>query len=289
MFEFLEAAGQNAFIRNALLTGILASVSCGIIGTYVVTKRIASITGAIAHFILGGMGLARYLQIVHGWEALHPLYGAIVSAMLAAVIIGMVTLRGDEREDTIIGALWAVGMGVGLFFISKTPGYNAELMGYLFGNILMVSGRDLWFIAGLDILVAGVTVLFFNQMRAICFDEEFSRLRGIRVELYYILLLMITSLTVVLLVTVVGIVMVIALLTLPAAIAGYFTRSMSGMMILSVVFSVIFTTGGLALSYKPNLPAGATIIILAGIAYFAVMIGSGVIKSLRRRHINGVS
>jgi len=281
LFEFLDAVGHNTLLRNALLTGILASISAGIIGSYIVTRRITAIVGGIAHFILGGMGVARYLQVVHGYQSFHPLYGAIVAALVAAVIISLVTLRIKEREDTIIAALWAVGMGVGLFFITRTPGYSVDLMSYLFGNILLVTTRHIWLIICLDVLVVSVTLIFYNRLQAICFDEEFARLRCVRVELYYIMLLAITSLTVVLLVTVVGIVMVIALLTLPAAISGHFTRSLTGMMGLSILLSMIFTSGGLAFSYQTDLPTGATIIILAGIVYFGVLIGSGIVKSVR--------
>ena len=281
MSEFFAALRQFQFLQYALLSGVLVSVACGVVGTYVVARRITYIAGGIAHCILGGMGIARYLQTVYGWQAFSPLVGAVASALLAAVIIGLVSLRAKEREDTAIGALWAIGMAVGVLFISRTPGYNEDLMSYLFGNILMVSPGELWMIAGLDALVVIAGLLFYNQLQAICFDEEFARLRGIRVELYYLLLLCLTALTVVLLVTVVGIVLVIALLTLPAAVAGNFSSTLWQMMGLSTILSILFTTGGLALSYGPNLPAGATIIVLAGAVYLAVLVAMRLIH-LRR-------
>jgi len=271
MAEFLTDLQQQTFLQYALLTGILASIACGIIGSYVVTRRITYIAGGIAHSVLAGMGAARYCETVYGWEWLHPLYGAVVAAVMAAITIGLVSLHARQREDTIISALWAIGMAVGILFILRTPGYNEDLMSYLFGNILMVSSDDLWLIAGLDALVVIVGVLFYNQLMAVCFDEEFARLRGIRVEFYYLLLLCLTALTVVLLVTVVGIVMVIALLTLPAAVAGQFSRRLWHMMALSALFTILFTTAGLAFSYGPNLPAGATTIVLAGGVYIAVL------------------
>jgi len=274
MADFFQDLGRHAFLQYALLTGVLASVACGVIGSYVVTRRITYIAGGIAHSVLAGMGAARYLQVVHGWEGLHPLYGAVAAALAAAVIIGLVSMKARQREDTVISAVWAVGMAVGILFIYRTPGYNENLMSYLFGNILMVSPGELWLIAALDAVVVVVGLLFYNRFLAVCFDEEFARLRGVQVEFYYLLLLCLTALTVVLLVTVVGIVLVIALLSLPVAVAGVFARRLWQMMALSAGFTVLFTTGGLALSYGPNLPAGATTIVLAGLCYLGVVGGA---------------
>lgn len=274
MVEFLTDLQVHAFLQNALLTGILASIACGIIGSYVVTRRITYVAGGIAHSVLGGMGAARYLEVVYNWEWIHPLYGAVAAALLSAAVIGLVGLKARQREDTVIGAVWAIGMATGILFIFKTPGYNEDLMSYLFGNILMVSSSELWLIGGLDLLVVLAGVLFYNQLMAVCFDEEFARLRGIHVELFYLLLLCLTALTVVLLVTVVGIVMVIALLTLPVAVAGHFSRRLWQMMGLSVILTSAVTTGGLVLSYGPDLPAGATTIVLAGVLYMLVSVCS---------------
>ncbi|MFH1539355.1 MAG: metal ABC transporter permease, partial [bacterium] len=153
MSEFIDAVAGYPFMRSALLVGLLASVACGIIGTYVVVRRITYIAGGISHCVLGGMGAANYLNKVHGWDRLQPLHGALAAALAAAAIIGVVSLRAKQREDTVIGALWAVGMAVGVLFISRTPGYSGDLMSYLFGNILMVSPADLWLIAVLDAVV----------------------------------------------------------------------------------------------------------------------------------------
>jgi zinc transport system permease protein len=281
MIEFINAVGNYTFLQYALLTGILASIACGIVGSYVVTRRISYVAGAVSHFVLGGMGAAKYLNVVHGWKILQPIHGAIIAALMAAVIIGLVSMRAKEREDTVIGALWAIGMALGILFISQTPGYNEDLMSYLFGNILMVTPQDLWLIAGLDLVVVAFGILFYNKLLAVCFDEEFTRLRGVNVELYYLLLLCLTALTVVLLVTVVGIVMVIALITLPAAVAGHFTNTLGRMMLVATVFSILFTTFGLALSYGPNLPAGATIIVLAGAGYLLVNLFARLLRRLR--------
>jgi len=279
VLEFLTDLPRHAFLQQALLAGVLASVACGIVGSYVVARRITYIAGGIAHCVLAGMGAARYLATVHGWVWLHPLHGATVAALLAAVIIGIVSLRAKEREDTVISALWAVGMAVGVLFIARTPGYSEDLMGYLFGNILLVGKSDLWLILVLDVAVVSVSLLFYSKFLAVCYDEEFARLRGVRVEVYYLLLLCLAALTVVVLVSVVGIVLVIALLTLPVAVAGHFVRRLWHVMLLSMVLNLLFTTAGLAVSYGPDLPAGATTIVIAGTAYLLVSAGA----ALRRR------
>ncbi len=279
MIEFLRAASQYTFLQYALLAGFLVSVACGIVGAYVVTRRITYIAGSISHCVLGGMGVARYLATVHGWTWMTPLQGAVVAALAAALVIGFVSLRAKQREDTVIGALWAIGMAIGVIFISRTPGYNEDLMGYLFGNILMISPNDLILIAGLDAIVILVGVVWYDQLLAVCFDEEFARLRGLKVEFFYLLLLCLTALTVVLLVSVVGIVLVIALLTLPAAVASHFAKTLRQMMVLATLCSVFFTTFGLALSYGPDLPAGATIIVLAGAAYLVVAGGKALSRN----------
>ncbi len=278
MIDFLSDVTRYPFLQHALLTGVLASIACGIIGSYVVTKKISYIAGSIAHTVLGGLGAARYFQVVHRWDWFDPLYGAVLAAIVAALVIGLVSMRARQREDTVIGALWAVGMAAGILFISRTPGYSEDLMSYLFGNILMVSAQDLWLIAGLDLLVLVIGSVFYHQFLALCFDEEFARLRGVRVEAFYLLLLCLTALTVVLLVTVVGIIMVIALITLPVAVAGEFTKRLWHMMILSTLLTAGFTTAGIALSYGPNLPAGATIIMVAGAAYLLSVVGLRALK-----------
>jgi zinc transport system permease protein len=274
MTEFLQALVDPAFpmLRYALLAGLLASVALGIIGTYVVTRRISSIAGAISHSVLGGIGAALYLQVTAGWAWCHPMYGAVIAALLSALVIGLVSLYAKQREDTVIGALWAVGMAVGLLFIARTPGY-VDPMSYLFGNILFISRSDLWLVLGLDVLVAGLGVTLYNKFLAVCFDPEFAELRGVRVKSYYLLLLCLTALTVVLLVRVVGIVLVIALLTLPAAVAGHFARRLWHMMALAVLACMVFVTVGLGISYPYDLPSGPVIIVLAAGVYLFVAVG----------------
>lgn len=271
MLEFFTDLQRYTFLQYALLSGLLASIACGVVGSYVVARRITYLAGGIAHCVLGGMGGALYLQKTLGWSWAKPIYGALFAAILSAVIIGLVSLYGRQREDTAIGALWAIGMAIGILFISQTPGYNEDLMSYLFGNLLMVSSDQLWLMMVLDLVVVGTAGLFYHQLQAVCFDEEFARLRGIPVNFFYLLLLCLTALTVVLMVTVVGIILVIALLTLPVAIANLFARSLWQIMLLATGLSMMLTSGGLALSYTPDLPAGATIILLAGLCYLTLL------------------
>ena len=273
-----------AFLRYAFVAGLLASVPFGVIGTYVVARRISYIAGAIAHCALGGIGTAIYLQYRFGWQEYDflPLCGALAQALLAAAIIGLVTLYSEEREDTVIGAVWAVGMAQGLLFIAKTPGY-VDPMSYLFGGIVYVSRGDLLVIGAITIVVVALALFFYNKLVAVCFDEEFARLRGVRVEAYYLMLVGLTAVTVVLLVRVVGIVMVIALLTLPAAVAGHFSRRIGHMMVVAVVCCMLFSSAGLAVSYTYELPSGPTIILIGGMAYLLAVGGARCVR--RRRSI----
>lgn len=277
MLEFIDALSKHTFLQYALLAGLLASIGCGVTGTYVVVKRIGLISGGIAHAVLGGMGIAYFL----GRE---PLLGAVVAALLAAVLIAWVSLKHGEQEDILISALWAVGMAVGVIFISRTPGYNVDLMSYLFGNVLLVEARSLLFMFILDVVILLLVGLFYKQLLAVSFDEEFARLRGLNTTAYYTLLLCMVALTVVLLIPVVGLILVIALLTLPAAIAVHFTSSLRSIMALSIVLGCLFTSGGLALSYRPDLPAGATIILLAGGCYMLTLGLSRFRQSRRARN-----
>ena len=255
------------FLQYALLTGVMASVACGIIGSYVTVRRITYIAGAIAHCTLGGMGIAGYLSKEYGWHFLTPLTGAVIAALIAALVIAFAQNRGHVRQDTVLSAVWSIGMAVGIIFISKTGGYNEDLMSYLFGDILMVSKSDLILIAGLDTVLVLSVLGLYNRLLAISFDEEFSKLSGIPVGLYNTIFLCLVALTVVLLVQVVGILLVVALLTLPAAAAGKITKGLPMMMVVATLLCLLSTIGGLAVSYKPDLPAGAMIILVAGFIY----------------------
>jgi len=267
MLQFLSDLHRFPFLQYALLTGVLASIACGIIGSYVTVRRTTYIAGAIAHCTLGGMGIAGYLSKEMGLPFCTPLAGAVCAALAAALVIAWMINRSTARLDTILSAVWAIGMAVGIIFISKTSGYNEDLMSYLFGDILMVSFNDLVLLSLLDLILLCGVFLFYNKLLVISFDEEFARISGIRVNLYDTLFLCLVALTVVLLVQVVGIILVVALLALPAATAGQMTTRLPTMMLLATLLSLFSTTGGLVASYSPNLPAGATIIIFAGILY----------------------
>ena len=272
MFEFFDALSNPdvPFLRFALIAGVLSAFSFGVVGTYVVARRISYIAGAISHSVLGGIGAGIYLQRAAGWTWFDPIYGALIAALAAALIIGLASLFARQREDTVIGAIWSVGMALGLIFLAMTPGY-VDPMSYLFGNILLVTSSDIWIVLVLDAVVVGLGLAFYNQLMAVCFDEEYARARGLAVQFYYLLLLCLTALTVVLLVRIVGIVMVIALLTLPSAVAGQLSRRMWQMMVIATVFCMIFVFVGLGASYTYNLPSGPTIILVAAIAYIVAV------------------
>lgn len=271
--DFLDALASQGFLRNALLAGALASIGCGLMGPYVVVRRLGYLAGGIAHAVLGAVGLAYFA----GWP---PLLGAAIGAVLAALVLGTVSLRWRAQADTLISALWACGMAAGVLLIAHTPGYNVDLMSFLFGNILLVSRTDLWLMAGLDGVLLAAVVLWYRQFLAVCLDEEFAALRGVRVTAFYLLLLCLVALTAVLLIQVVGLVLVIALLSLPAAVAGHWTRSLAGMMGLATAVALLVNGGGLALSYETDLPSGAVIVLLTG----AVFLVSTMVRGLRGAH-----
>jgi len=266
MTEFFTALETNAFLQYAMIAGLLASIACGVVGTYVVTKKISLVSGGIAHTVLGGIGLVCFLNKVYGMN-IPPLYGALLVAILSAIIIGLVKIYSEHDSDTIIAATWSIGMAVGVIFIAITPGYNSDLMSYLFGNILMVTKQNLYLMLVLDIAVIIVGVSLYHKLCAICFDEDFARIKGLNVTFYYLLLLCLTAITIVALIQVVGLILVIALLTIPAAIAKQYSNSMWKMMLGAVVLGMLFTFFGLVISYGPDLPSGAVIIIVASISF----------------------
>jgi zinc transport system permease protein len=280
MNDFFDALTDPnvTFLRCALAVGLLASVSLGIVGSYIVTRRITYIAAAISHSVLGGIGVAYYLSDVHGWKWCEPMLGALVAALLAAVAIGMVSLYAKQREDSVISAVWSLGMALGLVFLYKTNHYSGA-MAYLFGDILLVSWHDVWVVLALDAVVISLGIGFYPKLLALCFDEEFAELRGVRTKLLYMMLLCLTAITVVLLVRVVGIVLVIALVTLPAGVAGHFARQLWQMMIAAVICCMVFVSAGIAVSYPLNLPSGPVIIVIAGAAYLL----AASVAALRRR------
>lgn len=270
--DFLEPF-EYTFMQYAFVAAVLAAVVCGIVGSYIVVKRLVFISGGIAHTSFGGIGLGYYLGLA------EPIWGAVVFALATAVMVGIASLKARIREDSTIGILWVVGMALGIVFMQMTEGYKPDPVSVLFGNILLIKEIDLWYLLVLVILVMVVVGLLYKELLAMSFDEEFARISGVRTGALYIMLLCLVALTVILLIKVVGVILVIALLTIPAALAGLFTYNLKRMIVLAVVFGLVFNLGGLMVSWVYNLPPEATIVIIGG-AVFSVALG---IRTLRRR------
>jgi len=270
--DMLEAL-QLEFMRNALAAGILVSVVCGVIGTLVVVNRIVFLAGGIAHAAYGGIGLAFFM----GWPYVA---GTTGFSLLAAGVMAAVTLKAKHRADAMIGVIWAVGMAAGVILLDLTPGYHVDLMSYLFGSILAVPVADLWQMGAIGAVVIFVVTWYYNDFLAMSYDDEFARLRKVPVTFLYCLLLGMIALTVVMIIRVVGLILVIALLTIPPFIAEKFTGSLRGMMVLSSALSCAFTLSGLWLSYLWNLTSGATIILVAAAGFCAAILW-GHLRSMR--------
>lgn len=262
------------FMRNAILAGLLASIACGVIGTLVVVNRIVFISGGIAHAAYGGIGIAFFF-------GLPPLLGIGGFSLLVAAIMAAVTLKNRQRSDTVIGVLWAFGMALGVILIDLTPGYSADLMSYLFGSILAVPGSDLLLMCALDLIILAMVIFFYKDFLAISFDEEFALAMGVPVKPLYFALLAMIALFVVMIVRVVGLILVIALLSIPPYIAEKFSDSMRIMMFISTALSAVFVLLGLWFSYSLNLTSGATIIMVAALFFFATPLMGRVVRKLR--------
>lgn len=255
---------QFEFMRNALMAGLLASVICGVIGTLVVVNRLVFLSGGIAHAAYGGIGLSFFFGIPY-------LLGTTGFSLAAAMTMAAVTVNARHRADTVIGVIWALGMAIGIIFLDLTPGYHVDLMSYLFGSILTVPASDLLLMAGVAALNVLVVSFLYNSLLSMSYDEEFTKLRGVPVTFLFFLMVGMIAVSVVLMIRVVGLILVIALLTIPPMIAERYSRSLFGMMVLSTLLSGLFTVGGLWLSYTFNLTSGATIILFAGIVFFISM------------------
>ena len=251
---------QYDFMRNALVAGLLVSLACGIIGTFVVIKRIVFISGGVAHAAYGGIGLAYFL----GW---NPIIGAIIFSLASALGMGAVQRKTKERADSIIGVMWAIGMATGIIFLDLTPGYKADLMSYLFGSILAVPTSDLWLMLLMDVVIIVLMAGFYKELIGVAFDEQFATVENVPVDWIYMLLMAMIGFSVVMLMRVVGLIMVIALLTIPASISAMFLKEIRKIMVVASILGMVFTTIGLFLSYFLNLTSGATIIAIAGVAY----------------------
>jgi zinc transport system permease protein len=263
------------FFTNALLAALLSAISCGIIGTYIVSRRMVFIGGGITHASFGGIGIAYYL-------GLNPILGAAVFAVLSAFGINYFTQRGNIRQDSSIAIWWSLGMAIGIVFIAITPGYAPNLMNFLFGSILTVTNSDLAYMAVLSVIVALLFLLFFRVIVMISFDEEFARARNLPVQFFNYLLMALSALVIVASIRISGVILVLSLLTLPQATANLFTKKFSSIMLLSILIAFLGMVSGLFISYYTDLPSGATIILV-----MTGLFGAGKIISmlfqLRRR------
>lgn len=256
----IDALGYT-FMQNALMAALLGSIACGIIGTLVTVNRMSVLAGSIAHASFGGLGLA-YMA------GMNPMIGAVVFAIGSALGIGVISRGRAGKADTAMAAIWATGMAMGLVFIKLSGTYSADLMSWLFGSLLTVSKTDVIYSGILDLLILVIVVGFYRELLAVSYDEEYSRLRGIHTGFIRGVFLVLTALTAVMLMKVTGLIMVIALLSIPAAIAENFTSSLWKMMVLASVLAAVISISGLALAWVLDLPPGAVIILVAALVYF---------------------
>ena len=248
------------FMRNAFLAAVLVGIACGIVGAFVVIKKIVFISGGITHAAFGGIGLGYLLNI-------NPVLTAIPFSILSAIAIGILSKKTKISEDSAIGILWSVGMALGILFISLSPGYAPDLFGYLFGSILTVPTSDIIMMLVLDIIIIVTVLLLYKELHALSFDEEFSMIVGVPTKTLYLVLLCLVALSIIVLIRVVGIILVIALLTIPATIAKQFASNLKKLIALSTINAVVLTVIGLWLSYVFDLPSGATIVLLLAFVF----------------------
>jgi len=262
------------FIQHALLAGILVSLASGIIGSLIVVNRMVFLAGGIAHSSYGGIGLAVYFGF--------PIFlGASIFAVASALLISMLTIKKRHRMDTFIGLIWAVGMAIGVIFIDLSDGYNVDLMSYLFGSILAVSSQDLYFMTSLLALILFVVIFWYRDILSVSYDSEYAKLKAINVAFFYTLILVLSALTVVIAIKIVGLILVIAMLTIPVYIAEKISSSLFSMMFLSGIISTFFTLIGLYFSYSYNLSSGASIIIISALGLGSFLIFTKVKQGLR--------
>ncbi|MFP4193877.1 MAG: metal ABC transporter permease [Desulfosalsimonas sp.] len=270
---------QFEFMQNALIAGLFASLICGVIGTFVVVNRLVFLAGGIAHAAYGGIGLALFLGIPY-------IIGTLGFSLGAALVMTAVTLTATHRTDTFIGVLWAVGMAVGVILTDLTPGYNVDLMSYLFGSILAVPPADILWMTILGAAVLILSLYYYRDLVAISYDVEFAQLRGVPVRGLYFLFMALVAVSIVFIIRVVGLILVIALLSIPPHIAEKYAGSLGAMMVIAVLLSVIFNIAGLWLAYIFDLTSGPCIILAAAAGFF-ISIAADLIILKSRRHSAG--
>ncbi|MFO7932960.1 MAG: metal ABC transporter permease [Bacteroidales bacterium] len=256
---------KYGFIQNAFAAALLMSVTCGIIGTYIVSRRMVFISGGITHSSFGGVGIGYYLGF-------PPLAGAAVFAVLAALVTENLTRKKVIRNDSIIAIMWSLGMALGIIFVYLTPGYAPNLMSFLFGSIITVTATDLWFMFALTVTVVLFFSILFRPILYISFDEQFARTRGIPVMLMNYMLIILVAMTIVLSIRVAGIILVLSILTIPQNIANIFTNRFGEIMIISVILGFVASMIGLVISYYLDIPSGATIIFSLVLMYLAARV-----------------
>ncbi len=260
-----------SFFQNALLASFFAAVSCGMIGTYIVARRMVFISGGITHASFGGIGIGYFM-------GLNPILGAAVFAVLSALGIEYSSRKTEIREDSAIAILWALGMALGIIFVFITPGYAPNLLSYLFGNILTVTSGDLGMLAILTVIILVFFGTQYKKILYVAFDEEFARARRLPVNMIKYVMISLIALTIVFNIRVVGIILVISLLTIPQTIANMFVKSFSGIMLFSIIIALLGTCSGLVLSYLFDIPSGAAIIFFLVILFFFTRILLWVLK-----------
>ncbi len=259
--DFLQLF-KYGFIQNAFLAAILMSVTCGIIGTYIVSRRMVFISGGITHASFGGVGIGFFFGF-------PPLAGAALFAVLAALTTENLTRRKVMRNDSIIAIMWSLGMALGIIFIYLTPGYAPNLMSLLFGSIITVTKTDLLLMFILAVAVSAFFTILYKPILYVAFDEQFAKTRGIPVMLVNYLLIILVALTIVLSIRIAGIILVLSVLTIPQNIANLFTNRFDRIMIGSIILGFIASIMGLVISYYLDIPSGATIIFCLVVMYIA--------------------
>lgn len=271
------------FVQRMFLAAFLASVSCGIIGSFVVVKRLVFLSGGIAHTTFGGIGLAYYLQYILGWLWLDSLLGALLFAVFTAAVMSLPMVKSRLREDSTIGVLWVIGMALGVLFINmvdKNVILVQDPVSILFGNILLIQNSDLYLMLLLVVVISVISSVFFKDLQILAFDEEFARISGINVSILNFVLLLLVAFTTVVLIKVVGVVLVIAMLTIPAAMAGLIVRSLKEMIISAVFIGIATSFAGSIISLIFNVPPGSAIVLVMGFLFVAMLIGKPIANKI---------
>lgn len=257
----------NPILLTSLVAALCASVSSGMIGAYIVVKRMVSIAGSIAHAILGGIGISLWVEYYYKIPQVSSIYGALLSAIVIALIIGWVHLRFKEREDALIAVIWSVGMSLGIIMISYIPSFNSELLNFLLGNILWIQTNDLKLLVSLDVVILCLTFIFHSRFLALCFDEQQLSLQGYNKTRYYFLLLVLIAISIVILTYIIGIILVLSMLTIPCCIVGRFSHNLIQIMIGSILLNMCLSCLGIFIAYFADLPIGPTIALISGLIY----------------------